>query len=166
MFRSNTQRLVLLAFFIALEVILTRFCSINTDFIRIGFGFLPVAMVGIMFGPLWAGAAYAVGDVLGMIIFPSGQFFPGFTISAVLIGITYGLFLYKKSPSYKTIILPVLIVCMGINLFIDTFWLSILYGQAYLVLFPLRIIKCAVMVPIQLVLIKLIWQKVILKLPQ
>lgn len=164
MFRSNTQRLVVLAFFIALEVILTRFCSINTDFIRIGFGFLPVAMVGVMFGPLWAGIAYAIGDVLGMIIFPSGQFFPGFTLSAFLVGITYGLFLYKKNPSFKTIILPVLIVCMGVNLFLDTFWLSILYGQAYLVLFPLRIIKCAVMVPIQLVLIKLIWQKVILKL--
>ena len=164
MFRSNTQRLVLLAFFIALEVILTRFCSINTDFIRIGFGFLPVAMVGIMFGPLWAGAAYAIGDVLGMLIFPSGQFFPGFTVSAFLVGIIFGLFLHKKQPSYKNIILPVLIVCMGVNLFLDTFWLSILYGQAYLVLFPVRIIKCAIMVPIQLILIKIVWQKVIIKL--
>ena len=69
---SNTRRLVTIAFFIALEVVLTRFLSINTDFLRIGFGFLPVACVGILFGPLWAGAAYAVGDVLGMLIFPSG----------------------------------------------------------------------------------------------
>lgn len=158
---SNTRRLVTIAFFIALEVILTRFLSIQTDFLRIGFGFLPVACVGILFGPLWAGAAYAVGDVLGMLIFPSGSYFPGFTLSAFLIGCIYGFFLYKKESSFRRILVPVLLVCMGVNLFVDTLWLNILYGQAYLALLPLRVIKCAVMVPIQLVLIKLIWEKVL-----
>ncbi len=158
---SNTRRLVTIAFFIALEVILTRFLSIQTDFLRIGFGFLPVACVGILFGPLWAGAAYAVGDVLGMLIFPSGSYFPGFTLSAFLIGCIYGFFLYKKESSFRRILVPVLLVCMGVNLFVDTLWLNILYGQAYLALLPLRVIKCAVMVPIQLVLIKLVWEKVL-----
>ena len=158
---SNTRRLVTIAFFIALEVILTRFLSIQTDFLRIGFGFLPVACVGILFGPLWAGAAYAVGDVLGMLIFPSGSYFPGFTLSAFLIGCIYGFFLYKKESSFRRILVPVLLVCMGVNLFVDTLWLNILYGQAYLALLPLRVIKCAVMVPIQLMLIKLVWEKVL-----
>ena len=158
---SNTRRLVTIAFFIALEVVLTRFLSIQTDFLRIGFGFLPVACVGILFGPLWAGAAYAVGDVLGMLIFPSGSYFPGFTASAFLIGCIYGLFLHKKNSSILRILIPVLLVCLGVNLFLDTLWLNILYGQAYLALLPLRAIKCAVMVPIQVVLIKLIWDKVL-----
>lgn len=163
---SNTRRLVTIAFFIALEVILTRFLSIQTDFLRIGFGFLPVACVGILFGPLWAGAAYAVGDVLGMLIFPSGSYFPGFTLSAFLIGCIYGFFLYKKESSFRRILVPVLLVCMGVNLFVDTLWLNILYGQAYLALLPLRVIKCAVMVPIQLVLIKLVWEKVLKQFTQ
>lgn len=158
---SNTRRLVTIAFFIALEVVLTRFLSINTEFLRIGFGFLPVACVGILFGPLWAGAAYAVGDVLGMLIFPSGSYFPGFTVSAFLIGCIYGIFLYKKESSFRRILIPVLLVCLGVNLFVDTLWLNILYGQAYLALLPMRLIKCAVMVPIQLVLIKLVWDKVL-----
>ena len=158
---SNTRRLVTIALFIALEVILTRFLSINTDFLRIGFGFLPVACVGILFGPLWAGAAYAVGDVLGMLIFPSGSYFPGFTVSAFAIGCIYGLFLHKKESSFRRIIIPVLLVCMGVNLFVDTLWLNILYGQAYLALLPMRLVKCAVMVPIQVVLIKLVWDKVL-----
>jgi len=166
MSKSNTQKLVTIAFFIALEIILTRFCSIQTEFLRIGFGFLPVAMVGIMFGPLWAGAAYAIGDILGMLIFPSGAYFPGFTASAFVIGCVYGLFLHGKNPLKAVNILnPVLIVCMGVNLFIDTLWLNILYGQGYLAIFPMRVIKCAVMVPIQFVLIKLVWDKVISKLP-
>lgn len=166
MFRSNTQKLVITAFFIALEIILTRFCSINTDILRIGFGFLPVAVIGIMFGPLWAGAAYAVGDVLGMMIFPTGSFFPGFTLTAFLTGTVYGIFLHRKTPSLKTIIVPVLIVCLGINLFLDTLWLSILFGQGYLALFPARIIKCVVMIPVQLILIKLVWEKCITKIHQ
>ncbi len=159
MFRSNTQKLVVIAFLIAIEVILTRFCSIQTDILRIGFGFLPIAVAGIMFGPLWAGAAYAIGDILGMLIFPSGAFFPGFTLTAFLTGCTYGLFLHKKMPSFKTIVVPVLIVCMVLNLFLDTLWLSILYGQGYLFIFPARIVKCALMMPIQLLLIKIVWQK-------
>lgn len=158
---SNTRRLVTIAFFIALEVVLTRFLSINTDFLRIGFGFLPVACVGILFGPLWAGAAYAIGDMLGMMIFPSGSYFPGFTVSAFVIGCIYGIFLYKKDSSIRRIIIPVVLVCLGVNLFVDTLWLNILYGQAYLALLPMRLIKCAVMVPIQVVLIKLVWDKVL-----
>ena len=59
--KSATSRLVIMAFLIAMEIILTRFCSINTPILRIGFGFLPVAMMGIMFGPVWAAAGYAIG---------------------------------------------------------------------------------------------------------
>ena len=92
--KQNTQRLIVIAFFIALEIILTRFCSINTDILRIGFGFLPVAMVAMLYGPLWAGAAYAIGDILGMIIFPTAGYFPGFTLTAFLTGCTYVIFLY------------------------------------------------------------------------
>ena len=43
--KSATSRLVIMAFLIAMEIILTRFCSINTPILRIGFGFLPVAMM-------------------------------------------------------------------------------------------------------------------------
>lgn len=164
MFKSNTRKLVITAFFIALEIILTRFCSINTDILRIGFGFLPVACIGIMFGPFWAGAAYAIGDILGMIIFPSGSYFPGFTLTAFLTGVVYGVFLHNKRPDFKTTIIPVLLVCVCLNLMLDTLWLSILFGQGYLILLPTRIIKCVIMIPIQLVLIKFIWEKCLTKL--
>ena len=49
--KIRTADLVIMAFLIALEIVLTRFCSINTPILRIGFGFLPVAMLGIMYGP-------------------------------------------------------------------------------------------------------------------
>lgn len=160
---NNTTRLITIAFFIALEIILTRFLSINTPILRIGFGFLPVAMLGIMYGPLWAGAAYALGDILGMMIFPAGPYFPGFTVSALLTGMVYGLILHNHQVTWKRVLLASSVVCIVVNLGLDTYWLSMLMGKGILALLPARIIKTAVMLPIQLVLIPVVWNRLLSK---
>lgn len=167
--RSTTLRLVTMAFLIATEIVLTRFCSINTPILRIGFGFLPIAMMGIKYGPLWAGFGYAIGDILGMLIFPSGAYFPGFTLTAFITGYVFGLFLYNKeyskSISWKRVLPATLIVVLGCNLILDTFWLTILMGDGFIALLPTRILKCVVMIPIQLILIPLIWNRVMSHVP-
>ena len=161
---NNAKKLVEISLLIALEIILTRFCSINTPILRIGFGFLPVAIVGMMYGPLSAAIAYTVGDILGMIIFPSGSFFPGFTLSAFLTGLVYGLVLYKRPKTWVNIVLAVCIVCLGINLCLDTVWLHILMGQGYLALLPTRIMKSVIMIPIQTILIGIVWKNIVIKI--
>lgn len=156
---SKVTRLITIGLFIALEIILTRFLSINTPFIRIGFGFLPVALLGIMYGPVWAGLSYVVGDILGMLIFPSGAFFPGFTLSAALTGFIYGIILYGKPVTWKRVFIAASIVCLGVNLFLDTYWLYILMDQAVIAMIPARIIKSLVMLFIQTVTIPIVWNK-------
>lgn len=162
---QNTSRLIAIAFLIAIEIILTRFLSINTPILRIGFGFLPVAMIGILYGPLWAGMAYAIGDILGIMLFPSGPFFPGFTVSAFLTGLTYGFFLYKKPVTWKRVLMASSVVCILINLGLDTLWLTILMDKGMLALLPARIIKVAVALPIQVILIPLVWNRLLSKIP-
>lgn len=163
---SSTNRLVIMAFLIALEIILTRFCSINTPILRIGFGFLPVSMMGILYGPIWAAVGYAVGDILGMMIFPSGVFFPGFTVTAALTGLVFGLFLHgKERITWKNVLPASLIIILVLNLCLDTLWLSIMMGDAFIALLPTRIFKCAVMLPIHLLLIPLVWNRVLSKIP-
>ncbi|MBE6033770.1 folate family ECF transporter S component [Aminipila sp.] len=161
---SKIRQLIIIGLFIALEVILTRFCSINTPILRIGFGFLPVAMVGIMFGPLWAGVAYALGDLIGMMIFPTGAYFPGFTLTAFLTGITFGILLHRKSITYKQSFLAALCVCCIWNLCLDTYWLYLLTGKGILALLPARLIKVAFAIPIQTLLIPLVWNKCLKKI--
>ena len=100
---NSVKKLVEISLLIALEVILTRFCSINTATLRIGFGFLPIAIIAMMYGPLSAGVAYALGDLLGMMIFPNGSYFPGFTLTAFLTGVIYGLVLYRKPKTWPRI---------------------------------------------------------------
>ena len=162
---SKTTKIILIAFFIAVEIVLTRFLSINTGIVRIGFGFLPVALLGIMYGPLWAGAAYAIGDILGMMIFPSGAYFPGFTLSAFLTGLVFGLVLYKKDITWTRVLIASLIVVLGINLCLDTFWLHILMGQGYMAMLPARILKCAIAIPVQTFLIPAVWHGVMKNVP-
>lgn len=164
--KSATTQLVMIAFLIALEIILTRFCSINTPILRIGFGFLPVAMMGIMFGPIKASLGYAIGDVLGMIIFPTGTFFPGFTVTAAITGLIFGIFLHgRERLTWRDVLPASLIIILGCNLLLDTFWLSILMGDAFIALLPARIIKCAVMLPIHLLLIPLVWNRLMSRIP-
>ena len=162
--KFDVKKLIQISLLIAIEVILTRFCSINMQIVRIGFGFLPIAIIGMMYGPLSAGIAYAIGDILGMLLFPTGgSFFPGFTLTAFLTGVIYGLVLYRKPKTWPRIILAACIVCLGMNLCLDTAWLHILMGQGYLALLPQRIFKAVVMIPIQTVLIGLVWKNIVLK---
>lgn len=161
---SKIRQLIIIGLFIALEVILTRFCSINTPIMRLGFGFLPVAMLSIMFGPVWAGVAYALGDLIGMMIFPTGAYFPGFTLTAFLTGITFGILLYKKNITFKRAFVAALLVCCLWNLCLDTYWLYLLTGKGILVLLPSRLIKIAFAIPVQTILIPLVWNKCIRKI--
>lgn len=161
--KFDVKKLIQISLLIAIEVILTRFCSIQTPIVRIGFGFLPIAIVAMMYGPLSAGIAYVIGDLLGMFLFSSGGYFPGFTLTAFLTGLTYGVFLYKKTVTWPRILGAVLTVCLVLNLGLDTYWLSIMMGQGYLALLPVRILKQFIMVPIQTLIIGVIWKKVVIR---
>lgn len=161
--KFDVKKLIQIGLLIAIEVILTRFCSIQTPIVRIGFGFLPIAIIAMMYGPLSAGIAYTIGDLLGVALFPSGAFFPGFTLTSFLTGVVYGVFLYNKPKTWPRIIGAVLTVCLVLNLGLDTYWLSIMMGKGYVALLPTRIMKAALMIPVQSLIIGIIWKKVVIK---
>jgi len=94
--KLKTKDLVIMAFLMTTEIIFTRFLAIQTPVVRIGFGFLPMSMMAILYGPFWTGLAYVACDLLGMAIFPRGVFIPGFTLTAFLTGVIYGLVLHNK----------------------------------------------------------------------
>lgn len=155
---KNIKTIVSLGLFIAMEIVLTRFLSIQTPILRIGFSFLPLALSSMMFGPIFGGIAAAVADVIGMMVFPTGgAYFPGFTLSAFLTGVIYGVFLYKKPKTFFQISLAVIVVSLLVNLCLDTTWLLILTGKGLIALLPARITKILVMLPIQIIMIKVTW---------
>ena len=119
------------ALLVAIEVILNRFLSINTTEFKIGFSFLPIALCGMLFGPVWAAVAGGLSDIVGATLFPLGTFHPGFTIVAALMGVVFGLFLRKKEGRrfVAGMACSTVINCLVLGLCVNTFWISQLYSS-------------------------------------
>jgi len=131
---------------------------IQFDTLRISFGFVPLAFGSMFFGPLIGGIIGSLGDIIGALAFPKGPFFPGLTLDVFLSGIIYGLFLYKKPKTILRISLAVLCVNVFVNIGLNTYWLTIILGKGYMALLPGRIIKNAIMMPVQISLLYMLWR--------
>ena len=149
----TTEMLVMTGFMIALSVVLSKLVSINISFLRIGFGFLPVAVLAIMYGPVIAAIGYGVADLLGAWLLPTGTFFPGFTVSAVLTGLIFGWILYKKEVTIVRALIASALVCLIVNLLLNTWWLTFIIGKGFKVLLVSRAVKEIVAIPVMALLI-------------
>lgn len=147
-----------LSLLVAMDVVLNRFLSFDTDILRVSFGFIPQSFSAILFGPLVGGISSAIADIIGMIIAPKGPYFPGLTLSSLLTGIIYGLFLYKKPKTLPRITLAVLFIVLFVDLGLNTYWLTILWGKGYLLILPTRVIKSLLVLPVQVSSIYLLWR--------
>ena len=151
--RLTTEVIVVTGFMIALSVVLSKLISINISFLRIGFGFLPIAVLAIMYGPVIAAIGYGAADLLGAWLLPTGTFFPGFTVSAVLTGLVFGWILYKKEVTIIRALIASALVCLIVNLLLNTWWLTFLIGKGFKVLLASRAVKEVVAIPVMALLI-------------
>lgn len=145
------NRLVCTALLIALQVVLSRFLSVQLWNLKIGFSFIPVIIAARLFGPFYSITVYAVGDVIGTLLFPTGAYFPGFTLSAALSGLIYGMFLNKKSTVPRIILSAVLnqLIC---SLLLNTYWISYISGAPFLAQLSVRWPQSVLMCVVQIVL--------------
>ncbi len=156
------KKLVFMSLFVGLTIICVRFLSFETTIIRVSLGFIPLSACGMLLGPIPAGIVGVIADVLGMLISSRGgvYFFP-FAISEFFYGVTFGLILYKKSPSFLRLTLSLLIQFAVINLILGSLWIYlynlIIIGtpKTFWLVFGSRIISAAVQFPVQLVVINL-----------
>ena len=107
--KFDVRKLVQISLLIALQIILTRFCSIQTPIVRIGFGFVPVVIIASMYGPISAGVANGIADIIGALL---------------------------------------------------------IMGKGFLGLLPTRIVKELIMIPINVIIIGIVWKNIIVKLPK
>ncbi len=144
-----------MAMMIALNVVLSRFVSINAWSTKIGFTFVTVYIVAYRYGWIAAAVTAALGDFIGAMLFPIGPFHPGFTISAALTGVVYGLLL-EHNDNNPRIVLAVLINQFVIGLMINSFWIHTLYNAPYNTLLPTRLLQSCIMTAVEIITIKLI----------
>jgi ECF transporter S component (folate family) len=87
-----------------------------------------------------------------MLLFPTGSFFIGYTISAALTGLVFGLFLHNAKTRKQfllRLIISNLMVLVFISLGLTTFWLAITMKKAFWALIPVRIVSAAIRFPIE-----------------
>ena len=145
----RVQKLVVLSVSIAMEIVLSRFLSFSTWNMKIGFGFVPVAAAAILLGPAEAAVCGALGDFLGATLFPIGQYWPGFTLTAALTGLVFGLFFHREQTSIR-VVPAVLINQFVLGLLLNTYWISMLYGSPYKALLATRIVQSVLLSVIQI----------------
>lgn len=146
-----------MALLIALEIVLSRFLSLSAWNTKIGFAFLPVAAAALLLGWLEAGLVAALADLLGALLFPVGAYFPGFTLTAFLMGAVYGLCLHDRQ-SIPRLLLAVALHQLVLSLGLNTLWISVLYGSPYLPLLVSRLPQCAILSAVQLALLPLLFR--------
>ena len=150
----RTKDLVLMALFIVLEVISTRFLSLEFATLRIGFTFIAYALAGLFYGPLRGGLMAAAADIIGIVLWPKGGvYFVGFTISAFLQGASFG-FLKSEGSIDKRLIAILLFETIGVSLILNTYWLHIMYDKAWILFIGPRIVKEAVLIVIRFTVIR------------
>ncbi len=156
----NVKNIVFTAIFISLTVIFTHVFAIQTPFIRISLGFLPVALFAMLLGPIKGACMAALSDLLGCLVFSPGLYFPGFTVSSFLTGLIYGYFFYHKKITLQKIIFVNIIIFILIDLFLNTLWLCTLYQKAAQAFFISRLIKGLILLPIQITILYTVYKAI------
>jgi ECF transporter S component (folate family) len=152
--RNNVKKLVFAALLVALSVIITKFFNFPIPTLYGGtimpyFGYLVVMFSGFLLGPSYGAAVGGVSDILGYFISPlGGAFFPGFTLTSILVGLVPGL-LYKYAKRNNAILIFTIFITAVIEMVSTTLWVSILYNIDFkLILIP-RLITGTVLWAIQ-----------------
>ena len=109
---SKNKKIILAALLLAMSIVLSRFLSIKTPIVTIGFSFVPTMLCAIWLGPKWTILLNVLADLIGATLFPFGSYFIGYTITTAVSGAIYGVLLYKKeedSYTHKQFIIRVIL---------------------------------------------------------
>lgn len=157
---AYTKKIALMGMLLAAQVVAGMFFSIKLPLVTIGFIFLPLSLTGMLYGPLWGGAAGVMGDFLIAALGPYG-YYPPMATTAFLSGMIYGLFLYRKPITIKRVTLCVVTESLLCSVLLQTYWLTLLMNKAYLVLLPTRLFQNLLVAPVSVVCICIVAPRVL-----
>lgn len=119
----NLKSMVTISVLFAL-MICTKFISLPSGFsnLGIGLGYLVFSVIAMLYGPCAGILIGFLSDNIGFLIKPSGVYFPGYTISAIIAGLTYALCLYKTKITFMKCLFSRIVVNFLVNTLLGTYW--------------------------------------------
>lgn len=157
----STRYLAIMAIFIALKVAQSGFFLPVGENLRISFGYLLISVEACIIGPIPALVSGFVTDIIGFIVFPSGAFFPGYTLSAMLNCFIFAIFLYQTRITIFKLFTARLLINVLINATLGSLWTSMLYSKGFTYYFSVSIMKNMMLLPLEVFLLILVFKLVI-----
>lgn len=152
--KLSLKTIVVMALLVSANFVVTSIFKMPGVF-KYSPAFLIVALAGREYGVLGGALVGGLGDFLSAILFPVGAFLPGITLTAALVGATYGIFM-KNAKLWK-IALAVVIENFVLGLFLNTFWLSLAYdSRSYMGFLIMRLPHMAIMTAVSIPLLYLL----------
>ena len=154
---STLQGLTICGMLLALRVVLGYFSNISlsiTPNAKVGFSFLPIALAGVLTGPVGAMIVGGLGDLISYFLMPMGGYFFGWTLNGILVGLLYGLLLYDYEKHFLLrIIIAEVLIGLLVEIPLGSLWLLIQFDKAFWVMAGTRGIKTLIAIPIETILI-------------
>ena len=149
--KISTRSMALLAVLVAIQIVLSRQFAIETQLVKFSFAFVATFLMGLFLGPWLAGIGGVLADVIGMSLLAKSPFFIGFTLSAFLGGVVYGLYFYNKEVTLKRCIACVLTNTVLFTLILTPIWLSIMYNIPLnsWAIWSVRLMKLVITIPLE-----------------
>ena len=127
--------------------------------LKIYFSFLVISLGCYVYGPAVGILVGFANDTLGFLISSFGEpYFPGYLITAMLSGLIYGTLLYRQRITVLRLVVVRLIINYGSNVLLGSVWKAMLYGKGYYYYFTTGLIKNTTMLPIEVLLMVLMFQ--------
>ncbi len=159
---TKIRNLVFLAMLVAINVVFSRFTMINiTQSTKFSFEVIAIAFAAYVYGMGGAVVVAGLGDFIGALVKPFGPYNPAYTVTAIITGLIFAIFLYKKL-NIGRIIASVLTTQVLCSLLLNTFWNALFYGtkgtlwQSFVAMLSTRLTQFAIMTPLKIVLLILL----------
>lgn len=158
---KNTKYLALMAIFIALRIVVSTMFIPVAENLRIGISFLVTSVEGAIIGPAAGLVSGALSDLIGFMLFPTGPFFIGYTITAMCGSLIWGLFLYERKITVLRLAAAKFIINYFVNVLLGSTWSAILYSKGFIYYAANSLIKNTVLLPLEIILLVVVFSAVI-----
>ncbi len=161
---TKIRNMVFLAMLVAINVVFSRVTMINiTQNTKFSFEVIAIAFAAYVYGIGGAAIVAGLGDFVGALLrsIQGLPYNPAYTVTAVITGILFAVFLYRKL-NLGRIIASVLATQVLCSLLLNTFWNALFYGtkgtlwQSFVAIFSTRLVQFAIMTPLKIVLLILL----------
>lgn len=136
---SMAMRNLKLQIFAAMMIAVTRALSLVPGIpiwhTKLTWGFLARSVCALVCGPVLGLVFGFAEDILGFVLQPTGEFFPGYTLSTMAGVLIYALFFFRRRITVANLVLANLAVNFLVNAAMGALWSTMIRGGGYLVWF-------------------------------